>query len=247
MAIQSDASSSDPVSPNDLFPPLNCWLCPSSLALSIIAHFEPYILSNSSKSTQAYLLLLAPLVELFSRTAIPHVLLDIVYLSKSIFIIGLVGQSMLDPPVSISELWKQIILNPITESFQVIRIQGLHIFAPDNGGSQLLGAVTEMVVMLAICELARTRVTHVLFRDRAKVLVSREYMITHVDQKECHCSVPRVWRQLRTNFFDPVEHLRSTPEIWSLSSHHDHERHAEDDRDLRYGTAFATGIWEDTF
>jgi hypothetical protein len=159
MVIQTDASTSDPASPNGLFSTIEL------LALSIFPgsehhrHFEPYIPSNSSKSTQAYLLLLAPLVELFSRTAIPHILLDIVYLFKSIFIIGLVGQSMLDPPISIGELWKQIILDPITESFQVIRIQGLHIFAPDNGGSQLLGAVTEIVAMLALCELVRTRVT----------------------------------------------------------------------------------------
>jgi hypothetical protein len=159
MVIQSDASSSDPVSPNDPFPPLNCWLCPSALTLSTIAHFGPYIPSNSSKSTQAYLLLFAPLVELFSRTAIPHVSLDIVYLFISIFIFGVVSQSMLDPPISFSELWKQIILNPITESFQVIQVQGLHIFAPDKGGSHLLGAVTEMVVMLAVYELAQTRVT----------------------------------------------------------------------------------------
>jgi hypothetical protein len=122
MVIQPDASSSDPVSPNDPFPPLNFWLCPSALTLSIIAHFRPYIPSNSSKSTQAYLLLLAPLVELFSRTAIPHVSLDIVYLFISIFIMGVVSQSMLDPPISFSELWKQMILNPITESFQVIGI-----------------------------------------------------------------------------------------------------------------------------
>jgi hypothetical protein len=109
MVIQSDASSSDPISPNDSFPPLDCWLCPSSLA--------PYIPSHSSKTAQAYLLLLAPLEELFSRTLFPRLDFQHGYPCRSIRIISLIVQSMVDLFISMSELREQIILNPIAESF----------------------------------------------------------------------------------------------------------------------------------
>jgi hypothetical protein len=137
MVIQSDASSSDPISPNDSFPPLDCWLCPSSLALSIIAHLEPYIPSHSSKTAQAYLLLLAPLEELFSRTLFPRLDFQHGYPCGSIRIISLIVQSMVDLFISMSELREQIILNPIAESFQIAWFQGLQVFTADNGTSQL--------------------------------------------------------------------------------------------------------------
>jgi hypothetical protein len=103
MIFQSDVFSFDPVSfDHDIF------------------HVELFDQSASSESTQTNIPFLAPPVELFSRTAIPHLFLHHGYLFESIVIVDLVGQGMLDPSVRICELWKQIVLDPVTEGFQVV-------------------------------------------------------------------------------------------------------------------------------
>jgi hypothetical protein len=103
MIFQSDVLSFDPVS-----------LDHNILHVGLSNRFA------SSESIQTDIPFLAPPVELFSRTAIPHLFLHHGYLFEPIIIVDLVGQGMLDPSVCICELWKQIALDPVTEGFQVV-------------------------------------------------------------------------------------------------------------------------------
>ena len=94
---------------------------------------------------------LAPLAEVFSRTAIQHILFYRGYRPTSIFIIDLIVQSMLDQFIGVGELWQQINLDPFAEGFQVIWFQRLQIFAEDNNMS-LESKVSNSTFTLATCE-----------------------------------------------------------------------------------------------
>jgi len=93
---------------------------PSLVVPSTITRLATVTRFNSSESTQANSLFLAPHAKIFPRTAIPHVLFYRDYHPTPIFIIGFVGQSMLDQLISIGELRQQVVLDPIAEGFQVI-------------------------------------------------------------------------------------------------------------------------------
>jgi len=118
--LEHDAASSELVPPDDLSSPRSTAHSPSLVVPSTITRLATVTRFNSSESTQANSLFLAPHAKIFPRTAIPHVLFYRDYHPTPIFIIGFVGQSMLDQLISIGELRQQVVLDPIAEGFQVI-------------------------------------------------------------------------------------------------------------------------------
>ena len=85
---------------------------------------------------------MTPRIKRFPRTAIPHLLFEIGQLHRPILIISLVGQDIPDLSVSIGESVEQIFLNPFAESFQILWLQGLHVFAGNGNVSKVLTEVS---------------------------------------------------------------------------------------------------------
>jgi hypothetical protein len=69
-------------------------------------------------------------------------------------------------------------------------------------------------------------------------------VIAHIDQEEFHRSVARVRRQPGNQSVEIFLQLGSTIAIGSLSVHHDHEGHTEDNRDLGHDPVLTTAICE---